>query len=226
VAGVILGVAIAVKPLPLVILPFFLVRGFWKGDRPSRHMAVAAILTMLPLVTLLPFSGEYFLLADAIITGQSMAGSNGSWAAYVSRVFGLGAPASAVSVLVLGGLGSAGLALLRIEDERRAWAVLLALCLFSTPVVWGHSYFALSLLPLLVVVRVHVAGGLFPHLPARLASCLGWAFIALMVSAMLNMKYYFAGGNFVGEFVAPLIPRLCPLACAWMLLRTGWRRRP
>lgn len=192
-AGLLAGLATAMKPYSAVFFPYFLVTGNWLAL--ASGMAALALAVVAPAVFYgwhrnLEVHQEWFVTLSQSTPTQLTGGDNISVIAFFSKWLGSPAQALVPSVIVLAGLALLMLAVIRRGRQRRDRAVLecamlLTLIPLISPLGWDYT-FLMSLLAVALLINS------FPRLerPAQVLLAVNFAVIALTVYDLMGRQPY------------------------------------
>lgn len=218
-AGVLAGIATALKPYAVVFLPYFLIKRNW--------VACAAGVGVLALAVLVPalFYGVHgntdLLRAWVATLSQSTPtlltnADNVSVPAFFAKWLGASTPAFVASAIVLAALGLLMLMVIlrgegRRDDATLEGALLLTLIPLASPLGWDYTLLA-SLLAVALVVN---AFDQFPR-PVRVALVVNLAVIALALFDLMGRRAY---ATFMAWSVTTVNFLIVVAALAWLRLR-------
>ncbi len=180
-AAIWIGVMIALKGFPAVLLAYFVSRGRWRGLTIAG--AVAAALTLAAVLPAGPAGGAALLRRWLDLTLTGVAEMRGRSQSLPALLFLVGAPAAwaaALELVVLTGVVWAS----RLQDDPAAGlAILMLLAVFLSPV--AHTHYYLLAYPAWLVVL-----GRQPAVPSRAVWYAGLAVAGILTSGFLTLGPY------------------------------------
>jgi len=200
-AGVLIGVAAAVKLSPFLMIVYYAARGRWSTVR-----AAFATLVLIGVGSLaLPILREATIAYPGVLLG-SLTGGEGTHPAHAGLAWlaaRLGAPHDAVrlvAVAVTAGAVAATIVAARRLEESRAWPIVVLAAFFAAPSLWPQSGLLLPLVTARLVPTLAPGGWRTGYL---LVSALLWATIALAPDPVKPVALWAGAGMLVVGALAP-----------------------
>jgi hypothetical protein len=215
-AGVLCGLAAALKVLPALLIAFLALRAAGRWERPTARAALAgAVVGAAALLT--PWTRRWFELV-VLGTGAEeyrLAGGNLSWPAVTAQA-GLPLPTFVPSLLSLA-------ATVVVARTRRlallpSLAIVVALALAGSPVAWGFAY--LTLLPAIAVLLRELRRGHHFVGETRRRRLVEYGSVLAFTMIAVNADHFYLRDIWVGRHLLPFLPLLGTLLLAWALWRT------